>query len=324
VEILPARFTENSDTENSVTDNSSENSSAAEAQANLLIDRFGGYADLLAQQLRPIRANSFAEDPRRIFRAVRFAHRFNLAIAPTAVAEIIQVMASGLHDGIGGSRLRAEVQYILTPEFLPGIAAKMLRSLSDLGALRCIHRQFLLSSEFDLQLSQLHDWWQNLGADWQGISISQLSLELLLSALSPQFLAEIELGLTPTQTKRLAQVGLISIALDNLSQPYLEPAKPSQICQILEKFDELALLIWGAKEGDRHRQDWLWQYLSQWRKVKPMLTGNDLKKLGCPPGKAIGEVLWLLRAATLDGEIYSLEETQNLARQLISEHLGQG
>jgi len=123
-----------------------------------LIDLFGGCEDLANHQIRAIRAGSFAEDPRRMFRAVRFAVRFNFQIDPATQAEIQTVTASGLHDAIGGSRLKAELHYIFAQStFKKSIkkSIEMLRSLEQLGALRCVDPQIHLPQDFGLQVRRL-------------------------------------------------------------------------------------------------------------------------------------------------------------------------
>ena len=47
-----------------------------------LLDFFGGTVDLRSRQVRVLHANSFIEDPTRIYRAVRFAVRLGFAIEP--------------------------------------------------------------------------------------------------------------------------------------------------------------------------------------------------------------------------------------------------
>ena len=49
--------------------------------ANIVIDPFGGAADLKARILRHV-GQAFVEDPVRILRVARFAARFDFAIAP--------------------------------------------------------------------------------------------------------------------------------------------------------------------------------------------------------------------------------------------------
>jgi tRNA nucleotidyltransferase (CCA-adding enzyme) len=53
-----------------------------------------------------------------------------------------------------------------------------------------------------------------------------------------------------------------------------------------------------------------------WRKIKPSLTGEDLKQRGLQPGPGFAEILRQLRAARLDGEVVSREEELNFIEKL--------
>ncbi len=63
-----------------------------------LLDFFGGLLDLQAKQIRVLHANSFIEDPTRIYRGVRFAVRFGFEIEPQTEAYIRYAINSGVYD----------------------------------------------------------------------------------------------------------------------------------------------------------------------------------------------------------------------------------
>jgi tRNA nucleotidyltransferase (CCA-adding enzyme) len=275
-----------------------------------VIDRFNGLADLANKQVRAIRKDSFAEDPRRLFRAVRFAVRLNLAIAPETYAEMLATTTSGLHDAIGGARLRAELDYTLA-EFRAGA---MFSHLQKLGALRCIHPDLRLpdnsTNNFGRQWRRSQYWLNLLNrlAD-QKLVVKKYApipfgVELLLSYLPNQIATALDLGLTPEQKMR--QVKLTEL-LTNLSNLASDSLKISEITQNLQKFDPLTLILAGAKcEATQRRM--LWQYLTQWQMLKAPLTGVDLQQLGYAKGKQLGEILQHLRWAALDREITTKEE----------------
>ena len=59
------------------------------------------------------------------------------------------------------------------------------------------------------------------------------------------------------------------------------------------------------------------RYEREWQHVHPRLTGDDLRKLGLPPGRIYRAVLDRLRAALLDGMIATRAEEEALALQVI-------
>ncbi|MDX2243314.1 MAG: CBS domain-containing protein, partial [Leptolyngbyaceae cyanobacterium bins.302] len=112
-----------------------------------LLDFFGGVLDLQAQQIRVLHANSFIEDPTRIYRAVRFAVRLGFEIDAQTKNYIHHAIASGIYRQIHDradpnvrapalqTRLKAELKYILQAPYWNAA----LHLLADLDALQCIH-----------------------------------------------------------------------------------------------------------------------------------------------------------------------------------------
>ena len=274
-----------------------------------VIDRFNGLTDLANKQIRAIRTDSFAEDPRRLFRAARFAVRLDLAIAPETYAEIIATTSSGLHDAIGGARLRSEMLYTLAELR----ASHMFGLLQELGALRCIHPDLRLPDDLDNSFGR--HWrrsqhWINLLNRLNNkthLSIQspiQLGVELLISYLPYQISTQLDLGLTPEQKTRQIKLADLLINLQNLAD---KSHKISEITQNLQRFDIQTVILAGSKCEPTQRRI-LWHYLMKWQMVKSPLTGTDLKQLGYVTGKQMGEILQRLQWARLDGEITNKEE----------------
>lgn len=270
-----------------------------------VIDRFNGLADLANKQVRAIRGGSFEEDPRRLFRAVRFAVRLDLTIAPETYMEIMETTSSGLHDASGGARLRSELLYTLAEPR----AGEMFELLQQLGALRCIHPDLKLPT--DLANGFKHQWrrsqyWLKLlnRIESKSYTPMQLGLELLLSYLPYQIVTQLDLGLTPEQKTRQQKLADLTTYLPNLTNPDL---KKSDITQSLLKFDTQTLILAGVKISPAQRRI-IWGYLSKWQLVKSPLTGADLKQLGYATGKQMGEILQRLRFAMIDHEIFNKEE----------------
>ncbi|MEG4855603.1 CBS domain-containing protein [Microcoleus sp. B5-D4] len=125
-----------------------------------LLDFFCGLLDLESKQIRVLHANSFIEDPTRIYRAVRFAVRLGFEIEPQTEGYIRNALASGIYYRIQGengrapaleTRLKSELKYILQAPYWK-VALQML---GDLQALRCIHPSLELDRELWRQLRLL-------------------------------------------------------------------------------------------------------------------------------------------------------------------------
>ncbi len=297
-----------------------------------VIDRFDGINDLRQRQIRGIRQGLFAEDPRRLFRAVRFAVRLGFAIAPETIAEMIATTSSGLHDAIGGARLKAELSYILAEPR----AAQMFEQLENLGALRCIHPDLHLPKANHLH-SFKHQWrrsqyWLKQVNLIQQIPVNKrsqpinLGIELLISYLVDsavtsygdrldlaqltnainQLLDSLNLGLTNDQ--KLRQINLVKLLADLPSLEFVSPSpQPSKITLYLQKFDLNTLLLAAAKCSPTSRRI-IWNYLTKWQMIKAPVTGKDLQKLGYSAGKQMGEILQTLRSAAIDGLVNNQEQ----------------
>ena len=86
---------------------------------------------------------------------------------------------------------------------------------------------------------------------------------------------------------------------------------PSEITEYLDTLPPHVLFILYHTTIDHRIKDLIDQYISHWRKVKPFTSGEDLQKLGIPPGPIYKKILSRLRKAWLNEEIRS-EEHENI------------
>jgi len=97
----------------------------------VLIDPYGGLADLGARVLRHV-SPAFSEDPVRILRVARFAARFaDFAVAPETLALMQEMVASGEIDALVPERVWQE----LARGLMEAVPSRMIRLLRDCGAL---------------------------------------------------------------------------------------------------------------------------------------------------------------------------------------------
>lgn len=281
-------------------------------RAGEMLDFFGGLLDLQAKQIRVLHANSFIEDPTRIYRAVRFAVRLGFAIAPQTEQYIRYAINSGVYDRTGAenstrpalqTRLRSELKYILQAPYWKAA----LRLLADLGALQCIHPTLDLDQNLWRQLRLLERCLQSLKERGELAEKSPLAtppwllrLEVIIAHLAPEYRGKVaeNLQLPDDSIKRLCSLDSSSTHVVSLL-PSVQ--KPSQVVQVLRQYD-LPMLILIALQSPRIRSQ-IWRYLTVWANVQPPLNGNDLKKLGYKPGPLYKQILEHLLAAKLDGII---------------------
>jgi tRNA nucleotidyltransferase (CCA-adding enzyme) len=294
-------------------------------RAGELLDFFGGFLDLQAQQIRVLHANSFIEDPTRIYRAVRFAVRLDFAIESETESYIRYCIASGIYNRPQGdkipalsTRLKGELKYILEAPYWK----RALKLLSDLGALKCIHPTLEPNRELWRQLRLLErclqqklDRQENLHQTWL------LRLEAIAAHLSPEYRVQVatNLQLPDESIKRL---GLLDQAQTKVEELLPSRQQSSQVVQLLRRYD-VPMLVLIAIRTHRGVRRLIWQYLTHWSKIEPPLNGNDLKALGYQPGPLYRVILDNLLAATIDGVIEGStnpEELRNRAVTFVKNH----
>jgi tRNA nucleotidyltransferase (CCA-adding enzyme) len=287
-------------------------SGSSQACLGELLDFFGGIADLKQQQIRVLHPNSFIEDPTRIFRAVRFAVRLGFKLESQTEAYIRHAMASGVYSALTQeqrklpslqSRLRNELKYLLQAEYWQ----PAFQLLGDLGALQCLHPQLVPSPELWRRMRLAACWLQQVEPHPDGSW--QIMLEVLIASLpaSCRSSVAIQLNLTDDSQRRLQQLATsqdkIHTQLVALGSPSSsQRPSPSQVVACLQKV-ELPLLILVASQSRAPVRRLLWRYLTHWRRLKPLLNGDQLRQLGYRPGPQFRQILDRVLAATLDGEL---------------------
>ncbi|OLT61443.1 CBS domain-containing protein [Moorena bouillonii] len=277
-----------------------------------LLDFFGGMLDLRSHKIRVLHANSFIEDPTRIYRAVRFAVRLGFEIEPQTREYIHYAIESGVYQRTLAentkvpalqTRLKAELNYMLqAPYWQPA-----LQLLSSLGALQCLHPTLTLDKPLWWRVRLVGRWLQRFDPK-QTLRHWQMRLEVLIADLAPDERVKVakNLQLPVDSVERLEKLeGWQADILESLTTCQLN----SQIVHMLREYKLPTLVLIGVYSPRAIRRK-IWQYLTTWRHVKPPLDGNDLRTLGYKPGAQYREILDALLDATLDRVIQDQAEAK--------------
>ena len=278
-----------------------------------LLDLYGGLADLEARQMRVLHLDSFIDDPTRIYRGVRFAKRLNFALEPQTEQYIRDAIKSGVYDRTAQShpktpalqsRLKTELKYLFQVPYW----RSTIELLADLGALQCIHSTLKLDSELLRQLRLLDRCLSRFDSD-QSITHWQLKLEVAIAYLAPEYRESVakNLQLSADSIKRLGKLAAVEAEIITLL-PTLD--RVSQIFRLLRQFDRQTSIIIAMRSTITRRQ--IWQYLTIWTQIQPILTGEDLQRLGYQPGKQYRQLLTMLFDAALDGVIFDRASAEKL------------
>ncbi|HEY1252100.1 MAG TPA: hypothetical protein VGH97_13000 [Thermoanaerobaculia bacterium] len=258
-----------------------------------LVDPYGGVRDLARGTLRVLHPASFADDPTRALRAVRYANRYGFRPDSQTRRALARAVETGAFDGVSGDRLRRELVKIFSE---PGRAAAvgLLRRLGLDAAIAPplakatgeAARRRLRRVEALARAEPLAGWLAYLLA-WAG-ELGPADLGRLADRLGLAGSERARLLGWPATRRRLGR-GLARLRVSEIARRIggLSPDELLAASARMPAPDRRALRI------ARRRID----------RGGPSLRGADLIAAGVAPGEAIGRALSRTRDAILDGRI---------------------
>jgi len=268
-----------------------------------LIDFFGGLQDLVDGQVRILHTLSFVEDPTRLLRAVRFAHRYGFRLEPETEACARAAIAEGFLNRVSRDRLRNELLLILQE---PG-SGGALRLLADLGGLGAVLPGVLLDAEVEALVDRVDELPETAPELSRGARLWLVKLLALLHRLPLAEGAAVVRHLRLKRPETQACLHVLAgwrIAHDLVTAPRPDPA--AIVSALAEWPPEGLLLLVLLGGGER-----VGLYWQEWRHIRLEITGADVQALGVPPGPRIRRVLERVLAARLSGE--ALDRAAQLA-----------
>jgi tRNA nucleotidyltransferase (CCA-adding enzyme) len=279
----------------------------------LLIDFFGGQRDLREKTIRVLHNLSFVEDPTRAFRAVRFAERFGFKIGRHTENLIKSAIEMNLFSMLSGPRLYEELRLA----FHETEPVKTLKKLSEYGLLKVIHPSLVLNDALEATLKSMQETlsWFNLLFLEEKTDKGLLYLMALISGLTDEDLNAAVERLSPPPRIRDLIIKGISQTKNILNRfPVNDPVGTYTLFRNL---GVETILFVMALSKDRKKQKVISHYLTELRNIKPVLTGEDLKQMGLPPGPVYSEILSRLLEAKLRGEARDYEDEEAFVRRFI-------
>lgn len=270
----------------------------------LLLDYFGAQRDIKEGIIRVLHNLSFIEDPTRAFRAVRFAERFGFRISKHTENLIKSALRLNLFESISGTRIYDEL--VLTFNETDPVAA--LKRLADYGLLSVIHRALKFDRKLEETLKAVHEsltWFDLLFLD-EEIDRPMIYLMGLLTPLDLKQTKEAleRLATPPKKEKEIIEGKRLAHEVINR----LMTDDPVVIYNTLKPLNLETILYTMAISGRKKIQKAVSRYLLELRKVKPSLRGDDLKRMGIPPGPVYSEILEVLTRELLAGRIKTRED----------------
>jgi tRNA nucleotidyltransferase (CCA-adding enzyme) len=285
-----------------------------------LLDFFGGSRDLKDGVIRVLHSLSFVEDPTRILRAARFAVRYGFTIARESERLIRNAVRLGVLDKLSGARVLTELKLI----FQEARPAAILKVLEGYGIPEAIHprlkggraEQALLE-----RVGEVLSWYRLLHLP-EAPTPWLLYLLAWVSACTPAEARSIarRLGLPPG---RHTDLSAALTAYRALRRQFAKdrPLTPGLITRLLAGAPLEAVLLLMARPPASRVAQAVSEYMTRYARIRPLLTGNDLKALGIRPGPIYRDILNSLRYARLDGRLTSREDEEEFIRRRFAAHL---
>ena len=333
------------------------NSMAWDPLTEEVLDPWGGLDDLEGRRLRHV-SDQFSEDPLRVLRAMQFAARFELAVAP----ETIQLCRSIEPEGLPPERLFEEWRKLMVSGQKISIGLQFLRDCGwiryypELEALIDCPQEPEWHPEGDVFVHTQHvmDAFANERLDdpWEDLVVGFACLCHDLGKPSTTTFEEgrirskghEEEGETPTRDflGRLTEHQRLVEAVVPLVREHLKPiqlykseASRAAVRRLARRVGRIDRLIRVCRADHAGRPplpfdgfpagDWL---LSQARELdleqkapKPLVQGRHLIELGLDPGPHFKPLLDRCFEAQLDGQFEDLPGGWVFARQVVAEYL---
>ncbi len=276
-----------------------------------LIDFFSCQNDLKNRSIKVLHSLSFVEDPSRILRAIRFEKRMDFKIAKHSERLIRGAVKMDLFGESTKPRLFTELQQIFAEEN-PILAIKRL---ADFDLFQFLWPDLLPNLKIDRRF--LHILRQAQRA------ISWFHLLYLNDKIEPWriYLLGIMARSRPRQVETFCQRFQIQeqlcqdlifqkVTADALASNLYNqiPTRNSSICKLLEPLSSNGLLYLMAIARKKGIKKIVSLYVTKLRNVQPLLSGNNLKKMGYPPGPKYKTLFATLRNAKLDGLVENMAD----------------
>ncbi|MGD8237198.1 MAG: hypothetical protein PVH68_01485 [Armatimonadota bacterium] len=290
------------------------------AHLGSVLDPCGGAEDIRRGRLRVLHERSFADDPTRVFRAVRFAGRYGLSLEERTEQWALAAMASGGGDRISAERRRDEIVAILS-ESRP---VPCLALLAQYGGVRFVDPALRVTPAVERVLERITELASaelaslrasdppEQTACWpDGWMLHAAGLLQWLGTLRAARACE-RLRLTASATKHIvAAVEHAEPAATALADAGDVP--PSRIHGTFAGRPlSVPLLALGLARSPVAR-DGIRRYLQTLRHAAADITGDDLLAEGFSPGPGFAEALRAALSAKLDGRAASRDEQLRLA-----------
>ncbi|HAE40721.1 MAG TPA: hypothetical protein DCG57_19125, partial [Candidatus Riflebacteria bacterium] len=278
-----------------------------------LKDFFGGYNDLVNRRIRILHSFSFLEDPTRLFRAIRFAGRFNFALEQDTQRAFELAISREAPEKLSLKRIGSEISRCLNEDRPQQIVADLFSA----GLMKYLSPEMvdadILPGRFKLIKSLIRRF-KPLGEEIDGEAIFWTGiLSVIRSGNAEQILDD--LGTSHSRRRLILQA---LSAMKTVPAVVNKTDESDNVClyHLLHELSLETMLSLMAFSLDKRNARKILYFIMNLRAVKCGITGQDLIDSGIKPGPHMRQIFKYIIEQKLKGSRYTHEEELELALQL--------
>lgn len=234
-----------------------------------IFDPFNGLQDIKSGIIRVLHKNSFIDDPTRIFRSLRYKNRFGFRIEKKTTELMVDAVKENMIKRLTGQRILNEIRLIFSED-------TYLATLHDISDLKIFHVK-----KSDLERLS---------------SLGSSGIYFYLSKLNTH-----KFPLTKEEKKIINDLRTIERTVTRLKKTDKNSTFYNILSPLSEKTVRMIPLMYPELKNK-------FRVFSQLKKVKPLITGSDLKRLGYKPNKKFKSILKKVFNHQLDKKITTKKE----------------
>lgn len=283
-----------------------------------LLDFFGGRKDIKDKKIRVLHNLSFVDDPSRVFRAIRFAVRFDFDIGPHTNKLLKHTVNLKLFERVIGKRMFLELKYILSEDNY----LKALEMLKDYDLLKFFHRDIKLDEKkYNLfeSVDMISGWYKFQTK--KTIDIFLCRFYAFITGLKLDVMKNLGEKFEFNHLEQAKYISEVSRVL-NVSIKIRREKKitGSKLYNFLKNFKDESIIYLGSVLGKEY-EDKIKDYFNIFKNTKLEVTGDDFIKMGYKPSPKFAEILNKLIDMKLDGVIAGKEQELDMAKKLFEENM---
>ncbi|MBU1107621.1 MAG: CBS domain-containing protein [Candidatus Riflebacteria bacterium] len=277
-----------------------------------LKDFFGGYNDLLNKRIRILHSFSFLEDPTRLFRAIRFAGRFNFMLEQDTQRAFELAISREAPEKLSLKRIGAEISRCLNEERPQQIVADLfsaglMKYLSlEMVDADILPGRFKLIRSLIRRFKPLQEVIDSEAIFWTGLLsvIKNNNAEKILDAIG-----------THHSQRGLILQALTAIKTVPTAINKTDDTDAITLYNLLHELSLETLLSLMAFSLDKRNARKILHFIMYLRSIDCGISGKDLIEAGIKPGPHMRLIFKHIIEQKLKGSQFTCEEEMKIAQQ---------